>query len=269
LGDVATNIMGKSARAILEALLAGQTDPVAPAELARGRLKAKRAQLEEALVGTVKPHHGFLLGEQLALIDPLDEAIERISQEIAQRLDPPPHPEAGSEYQGEHPHDGMRKEPQMPLTQEHHQQDRLLPWKQAVGLLHTIPGINERAAEGILAEVGIEMVRFPTAAHLASWVGMCPGNNESEGKWLSGQTRKGSPWLRKRLVEAAHAASHSKNTYLAALSHRIKARGEAKKALLAVAHAILVAIYHMLSSSFSGSMGPAPCMPPISCMSFI
>jgi transposase len=115
-----------------------------------------------------------------------------------------------------------------------------------VDLLDTIPGINARAAEGILAEIGIEMNRFPMAAHLASWAGVCPGNNESAGKRLSGKTRKGSPWLRQLLIEAAHAASHSKNTYLAALYHRIKARGGAKKALFAVAHAILVAIYHML-----------------------
>ena len=252
LGDVATNIMGKSARAILQALLAGQTDPVALADLARGRLKAKRAQLEEALVGTVKPHHGFLLGEQLALIDTLDEAIERLSREIAQRLDLPPDPDPGSERQNDGQADDVAmKEPQIPLVQQSQQQDQPLSWKQAVALLDTIPGINERAAQGIVAEIGIEMSRFPTAGHLASWAGMCPGNNESAGKRLSGKTRKGSPWLRQLLVEAAHAAAHSKNTYLSALYHRIKARGGAKKALLAVAHAILVAIYHMLNRGVS------------------
>lgn len=252
LGDVATNIMGKSARAMLEALLAGQTDPVSLADLAQGRLKAKRAQLEEALVGTIKPHHGFMLSEQLALIDTLDEAIERISREIEQRLHPPSDPNSGAELQAEHAHEGQIQAPQDPQPQPGSQpQDQPLSWKQAVVLLDTIPGINGRAAEGILAEIGIEMDRFPTAAHLASWAGICPGNNESAGKRLSGKTRKGSPWLRKLLVEAAHAASHSKNTYLAALYYRIKARGGAKKALLAVAHAILVAIYHMLDRGVS------------------
>jgi transposase len=251
LGDVATNIMGKSARAMLEALLAGQTDPVALAGLARGRLKAKRAQLEEALVGTVKPHQSFMLSEQLALIETLDEAIERLSQEIARRLDPPPDQDPGSERHAEQAHEVQMKEPQGPGVQEKQQPDQPLSWKQAVGLLDTIPGINEHAAEGLLAEIGIEMARFPTAAHLASWAGLCPGNNESAGKRLSGKTRKGSPWLRKLLVEAAHAASQSKNTYLAALYHRIKARGGAKKALLAVGHTILVTIYHMLDRGVS------------------
>ena len=246
LGDVATNIMGKSARDMLEALLAGQTDPAALADLARGRLKAKRAQLDEALVGTVKPHHRFMLSEQLALIDTLEEAIERISREIAHRLDPAPDPDAGAQRQAAPTQAFQLQEPPIPCIQEQHQQDQPLTWKQAVVLLDTIPGINARAAEGILAAIGIEMDRFPTAAHLASWAGVCPGNNESAGKRLSGKTRLGSPWLRQLLVEAAHAASHSKNTYLAALYHRIKARGGAKKALFAVAHAILVAIYHML-----------------------
>jgi transposase len=175
------------------------------------------------------------------------EAIERISREIAHRLDPSPDPDAGAQHQAAHTQDVQMHEPQSPCTQERQQHDQPLSWKQAVGLLDTIPGIKARAAEGILAEIGIEMDRFPTAAHLASWAGLCPGNNESAGKRLSGKTRKGSPWLRQLLVEAAHAASHSKNTYLAALYHRIKARGGAKKALFAVAHAILVAIYHMLA----------------------
>ena len=113
-------------------------------------------------------------------------------------------------------------------------------------MLDTIPGINQRAAEGILAEIGIEMARFPSAGHLASWAGMCPGNHESAGKRLSGKTNKGSPWLRHFLIEAAHAAAHSKNTYLSAFYHRIKARGGAKQAVVALGHKILVVIYHML-----------------------
>ncbi|MEO8957138.1 MAG: IS110 family transposase [Ktedonobacteraceae bacterium] len=216
LGDVATDIMGKSARAMLEALLAGQTDPAVLADLARRRLKAKRAQLEEALVGVLKPHHRFMLTEHLALIDTLDEAITRASQEIEQRLDPPPDP--GKEPT---PSAEAEQEPAPELSagteQEPAPDTARLTWAQAIVLLCSIPGISRRAAEGILAEIGIDMSRFPTSRHLASWAGMCPGNHESAGKRLSGRTTKGSPWLRKLLVEAAHAAAHSKNSYLAAL----------------------------------------------------
>lgn len=249
LGDVATDIMGKSARAMLEALLAGQTDPGKLVDLARGRLKVKRAQLEEALVGTVKPHHRFMLGEQLVLIDTLDEAIERVSQEIALRLDPPPDPQEGE------PQDQAEPNQQAAQADASEPAPKLkkpgLSWKEAVVFLDSIPGINQRAAEGILAEIGIDMSRFPTAGHLASWAGMCPGSNESAGKRLCGKTRKGSPWLRTLLVEAAHAAAHGKNSYLSALYHRIKARGGGKQAMIAVGHAILVAIYHMLDRCLS------------------
>ncbi|HEX4714653.1 MAG TPA: IS110 family transposase [Ktedonobacteraceae bacterium] len=252
LGDVATDIMGKSARAMLEALLAGQTDPSQLADLERGRLKAKRVQLEEALVGTVKPHHRFMLSEQLVLIDTLDEAIERVSQEIAQRLDPPP---GSGNREGERQIEAKEEQGQEGSEIEARSGSNLpehpLSWKEAVVLLDSIPGINQRAAEGILAEIGIDMSRFPTAGHLASWAGMCPGSNESAGKRLSGKTRKGSPWLRKLLVEVAHAAAHSKNTYLSAFYHRIKARVGAKQAMIAVGHTILVAIYHMLARNLS------------------
>ena len=252
LGDVATDIMGKSARAMLEALLAGQTDPAQLADLARGRLKAKRAQLEEALVGVIKPHHRFMLTEHLLLIDTLDEAITRASQEIAQRLDPPPDP--GNRDLTHTMED--RESAADPKTNEHAGQEQgqeasSLSWAQAVVLLCSIPGISRRAAEGILAEIGTDMSRFPTASHLASWAGMCPGNYESGGKRLSGRTRKGSPWLRKLLVEAAHAAAHTKNTYLSALYRRISSRRGAKVAMIAVGHSILVTIYQMLSKQTS------------------
>jgi transposase len=168
LGDVATDIMGKSARAILEALLAGQTDPVKLADLARGRLKAKRAQLEEALVGTIKPHHRFLLSEQLVLIETLDEAIERISCEIAQRLDPEPDPKKGKMNGAGQVKPEQIGETEVASVQEPDQSGgQELSWKEAVALLDSIPGINQRAAEGILAEIGIDMSRFPTAGHLA------------------------------------------------------------------------------------------------------
>lgn len=247
LGDVATDIMGKSARAMLEALLAGQTDPVVLADLARGRLKAKRAQLEEALVGILKPHHRFMLTEHLALIDTLDEAITRASQEIAQRLDPPPDPSRVPALQAMEDQEHATEPSAVESTDPNQEQDTPnLSWAQAIVLLCSIPGISRRAAEGILAEIGLEMERFPTSRHLASWAGMCPGNHESAGKRLSGRTTKGSPWLRKLLVEAAHAAAHTKNTYLSALYRRIRARGGARQAMIAVGHAILVICYHIL-----------------------
>jgi transposase len=240
LGDVVSDIMGQSARAMLAALLAGESDPVVLADLARGRLKAKRAQLEEALVGTLKAHHRFLLTEQLILIDTLEEAIRRVGQEIEARMEPPS-PEANRQDQTEETvAQGEQAEQEPPARFP-------LTWAEAVGVLDSIPGINLRAAQGILAEIGTDMSRFPSARHLASWAGMCPGNHESAGKRLSGKTRKGSPWLRQLLVEAAQAAAHSKNTYLAALYRRLAARRGAKVAMIAVGHAILVMIYHMLS----------------------
>lgn len=243
LGDVATDILGKSARAMLEALLSGQTDPAVLADLACGRLKAKRTELEEALVGTLKPHHRFMLTEHLALIDTLDEAISRASQEVEARMGrPDPAPQA--------PGDAAQEESsgEASVQEEHHEPKEKGPlsWDEAVCLLDGIPGINRRAAQGILAEIGTDMSRFPSARHLASWAGMCPGNHESAGKRLSGKTRKGSPWLRKFLVEAAHAAAHTKNTYLSVLYRRIASRRGAKIAMIAVGHAILVIIYHML-----------------------
>jgi transposase len=236
LGDVATDIMGKSARAMLAALLGGQTDPKVLAELARGRMRAKRAELEQALVGVFKPHHCFLLSELLAQADALDEAITRVGQEIATRMREVSSDQAQEAPQTSDPEPDGEINENLPLT-----------WSQARELLCSIPGISQRAAEGILAEIGLEMTRFPSAGHLSSWAGMCPGNHESAGKRLSGKTRKGSTYLRKLLVEAAHAAAHTKNTYLSAHYHRLAARRGKKKAMVAVGHTILVVIYHMLS----------------------
>jgi transposase len=237
LGDVVADIMGKSARAMLEALLEGQTDPAVLADLAQGRLRAKRDQLEQALVGTLKPHHRFLLTEHLNHIDELDEAMVRVDQEIEERM-------GWSEPTGE-------ELPEAQTTGESGEEEKSdnapLTWKQAVMLLDTIPGINQRAAETILSEIGIDMTRFPSAGHLASWAGICPGNHESAGKRLSGKTRKGSSWLRRTLVEAAHGAAHKKNTYFSALYRRLATRCGKQKALLALAHTILVICYHLLA----------------------
>jgi transposase len=237
LGDVATDILGKSARAMLDAMLGGQSDPQVLAELARGRLRVKRAELEQALVGVFKPHHRFLLSELLTQIDTLDEAITRVSNEIATRMqeEEPGEQEPADKREGQGEPGPDQSLSQPPLT-----------WAQAVILLCTIPGISRRAAEGILAEIGLDMGRFPSAGHLASWTGMCPGNHESAGKRLSGKTRKGNTWLRKLLIEAAHAAAHTKNTYLSSQYHRLASRRGKKKAMIAVGHSILVIIYHIL-----------------------
>jgi len=208
LASVASDLMGRSARDMLAALLAGEVDPSILAQLARGRMRAKRDLLEQALQGLLKPHHRFLLSEQLADIDALDEAIERMSAEIAERL---------------------------------------RPYEAQLRRLETIPGIKRRLAEVILAEIGQDMHHFPSARHLASWAGMCPGNNESAGKRLSGRTRKGSPWLRSALVEAAHAAIHCKDSYLSAHYQRLAIRRGGKKATIAVSHTLLVIIYQLLS----------------------
>lgn len=208
LASVATDIVGLSARAMLERLLSGERDPAILAGLAKGKLRQKRDALEAALEGVLRPHHQFLLVELLAQLDYLEEAAERVSGKI---------------------------------------QEYTAPFQREIEYLDTIPGINRFQAEMLLAEVGADMSRFPTAGHIASWAGVCPGNDESAGKRRSGKIRKGSPWLRTALVEAAHGAGRTKNTYLGAQYRRLAARRGKKKALVAVAHSILVIAYHVLS----------------------
>jgi transposase len=252
LGDVATDFMGKSARAMGEALLAGQTDPAKLADLAPGRLKAKRVPLEQALVGVLKPHHRFLLTEHLSLIDTLDEALTRASQQIVQRLDPPPDPTKADAQQGAADHQsGADLETCHQTGQDQEQDPTALSWGHAIVLLCSMPGISQRAAEGILAEIGSDMSRFPPPGHRACWAGMCPGNRESAGKRLSGRTTKGSPWLRQLLVAAAHAAAPTKQTYLSAQYHRLAGRRGKQKALMAVGHSILVIIDHLVDQRVS------------------
>jgi transposase len=207
LASVASDIQGVSARAMLAQLAQGQTNPEILASLAKGRLRHKRAELEQALTGRVQEHHRFLLAELLAHIDYLDESIERLNGQIG---------------------------------------DRFRPFEKDLQLADTIPGINQRTAETVLAEIGTDLSRFPSDGHISSWAAICPGNDESAGKRRSGKTRKGNRWLRQALVEAAHGASHSKNTYLASQYRRLAARRGSKKAALAVAHSILVILYHML-----------------------
>jgi transposase len=208
LAAVVVDITGASGHDMLLALVGGTTAAPALAQLARGRLRAKIPQLEQALAGQFQAHQRFLVAQQLAHIDALDELIERVSAEIGERV---------------------------------------RPFEQAVALLDTIPGIGRRVAEVLVAEVGVDLSRFPTAAHLAAWAGVAPGNNERAGKRRPAKTRKGSPWLRAALVEAAQAAGRTKSTYLGAQYRRLLPRKGKKRAAVAVGHSILVIAYHVLA----------------------
>jgi transposase len=208
LASVATDVLGVSGRAMLEALVRGTTDPDVLAELARGALRKKLPALRQALSGRFRPHHAFVVGQILAHVDYLEEAIEAVSQQI----------------------------------------DTLIaPFIPVLERLSTIPGVKKRTAEVILAEIGPDMRAFPSAAHLASWAGLCPGNNESAGKHRTGRTRKGTPWLRTALTEAALGAIRHGRGALAARYRRIMRHRGHKKAVIAVAHAILVAVYYLLT----------------------
>jgi transposase len=208
LASVATDVTGVSGRAILQALVAGQTDPQALADLAKGQLRKKTAQLQQALAGSLKPHHRVVVTELLSQIDYLEEAVARLDAQITE------------------------------LT---------APFTAQLEHLDSIPGVSRRIAEVLIAEVGVDMTPFESAARLASWAGMCPGNHESAGKRKSGKTRKGSPWLRRALTEAAHGAARTKNKYLSAQYHRLAARRGSKRAIFAVGHSILTISYYLLT----------------------
>ena len=209
LSSVLSNVIGASGRAILSALIAGETDPERLADLAQGTARHKRTALIAALHGRITPHHRRLLRLHLDLIGALEAALAELDRDVGKLL---------------------------------------APIRTSARLLTTMPGVSELTAQVVLAEIGADMARFPTPAHLLSWATMCPRNDESAGKRRSTRTRKGSPWLKTALVTAAWAAVRVKNSYLQAQFLRLRARRGAKKAILAVAASMLTAIWHMLKN---------------------
>ena len=209
LDTVASDILGVSGRAMLAALISGTTDPALLAELSKGSMRRKIPALREALEGRFDELHSVWIGAILAHIDFLDEQIDSLTEAIGRQI---------------------------------------APFEPAVELLRTIPGVQRRTAEAVISEIGVDMSVFPTAKHLASWAGQCPGNDQSAGKRRSGHTRKGSKWLDLALGESAMAAIRCKDTYLAAQYQRLRPRCGHRKALGAVKHSMICAVWHMLTT---------------------
>jgi transposase len=232
LSSVVTDVMGVSAKAILTELAGGATDPQALAELAKGRLRNKMKELEAALTGTVGQHQRFILAQQLSHIDFLDGQIEALSQQISRHLAQMALPPSDDDD---------------PTGSSEIKADEPFNWSAAVELLDTIPGVDQRTAEVILAEIGLDMSQFPTADDLASWAGFAPGNHQSGGKRYSGRTTKGNRPISAALYQAAWAASRTKDTFLKARYHRLAARRGKKRAIVAIGRSILVSVWHMLS----------------------
>ena len=207
LSSVASDITGVSGRAMLEAISSGKDDPDTLVLLAKGRLQSKRVELKQALRGLTGPHQRLLIQSLLRQLDFLANEVTSLDREIA---------------------------------------DRMVSCEEAINRIDTIPGVGRRTAEELLAEIGPDMSRFPSAAHLASWARICPGNNESAGKRKSSHIGQGNRWLRSALVEAARATAHTKNNYLSVQYHRLAARRGSNRATIALAHTILVIIYYML-----------------------
>ena len=207
LSSVASDVVGVSGRAMLEAMVRGVEDPKTLAAMAKGKLREKLPALEEALQGLMGDHQRMMLQSQLRHLDFLDQEIAQLDEEVSKRM---------------------------------------CPFEESIQRIMEIPGLGRRTGEQVLAEIGTDMGRFPSSAHLASWARICPGNNESAGKRSSGHTGHANPWLCSTLVETAWAASRTRDTYLSAQYHRLAARRGKKRAAVAVAHTILVIIYHLL-----------------------
>lgn len=209
LASVASDVLGVSGRAMLDALVAGETDPKKLAELSRGVMRKKRTDLQQALWGQVRAHQRVLLKTYLELIDQLDVSIGTLTMAI---------------------------------------EERIRPFREARRRLMTIPGVGERVATTFIAELGVDMTRFPTAGHAASWAGLCPGHHESAGKRRGGRPRDGNRWLRQTFTQAGWAAARTRDTYLQAQFRRLRARRGPKRAAFAVGHSIFVRCYHLLAS---------------------
>ena len=238
---VATDGLGLSGREMLSALLGGEADPAVRAALARGRRRAKLPALRQALDGRVEPHHRVVLAQLLAHIEFLEDAIADLESAIAGHLtaQEAASPPGGDETTQESP-------PAAPAPAAPVSKLPVVTAREAVALLQTIPGVGQTAATAIVAEIGTDMTRFPTAKPRASWAGLCPGNKESGGKRLSSRITNGTVWRRARLGECARRAARTRNTYLAAQYYRLARRRGPQKAAVAVAHSILVIAYHVL-----------------------
>ena len=211
LASVAANVLGVSGRVMLKAIIDGEEDPKAISELARGLLRKKIPELEQAVQGRVRPHHRIVLRELLKQVESLDDSVRVLEKAIEEAM-----------------------------------ADSDRPFETGVSLLCTIPGVAEVGARSVLAELGTDMDQFPSERHISSWVGVAPGTHESAGKRLSGRTTAGNAWGKRCLVQMAHAAAKAKNSYFQAMYRRLARRIGRKRAIVAVAHALLVAMYHML-----------------------
>jgi transposase len=240
LASVATDVLGVSGRRMLEALVVGKADAAAMAELAKGRMRNKLPLLQQALTGVVDDHHRFLVAQHLVHIDFLDEQIEKASEQIVQQMQhlpalsprspTPPQTDPGDEVSA------SDESGSAPLT-----------WQQAADILDSTPGVDQKAAYEVLAEMGINMRQFPSANHLCAWGGLAPGNRQSGGKRYHARLSDGNRQLRTLMVQCAWSAVRVKDSYLAALYHRLAARRGKKRAIIAVAHSMLASFYHMLS----------------------
>jgi transposase len=267
LTSVVSDIMGVSARAMLAGMIGGEEDQVALAGLAQGRLRSKQAELERALEGHVRSHHRFMLVQHLTHIDFLEEQITAFDGQIATQMNAqvPSVPSSPAALGPDEAHPALALEgASIPEAVMDTASPSAVPWAEAVALLDTAPGVSRKLAEIIIAEVGTDMSRFPNEGHLASWAKVCPGNHESAGKRKSSKTGTASRWLRTALVQAAWAATKVKDTHLAAVYRRLAVRRGKQRAIMAVAHRLLVAFYHILKDRVPyRELGTAPVPEPV------